>query len=321
MNAAQRKSIILGAPFALGQELCGVDLGPSELRKLSLVEKIQNLGWKVEDAGNLELPTGAPERVPGEKLVSPLQTGVACKKIHDAVTKLAQANPNAFMTVLGGDHSIALGSISGLLKVRPDTCVLWVDAHADINTPTTSESGHIHGMPVAGLIGAFDPSKEIKGFEWLKPCLSPERIAYVGLRDIDTPEKEILKRLKIKVFTMSDVDQYGMSRIVQMALDHINPERRRPIHVSFDIDSLDPLYAPSTGTKVLGGLTFREARILMETIYNTGMFSSMDLVEINPNEQPEMLRCDTGGYNNPPVNKTVAVGVELILFAHGKRLL
>jgi arginase len=248
----QRQSIIIGAPSALGQEIPGVEIAPQALRMTGLVDKIKSLGFRVEDAGDVEIPLGVATRKNGERLMSPEECSQACEKIHNTVYKYARDRDN-FITIIGGDHSIALGSVSGIMKARPDTCVIWVDAHADINTPETSGSGHIHGMPVAGLVGEFD-AKSVPGLSWLEPCLRPDRIVFIGLRDVDEGERKILKKLNIKAFSMTEVDKLGMPEVVKQALDHVNPQRDRPIHLSFDIDGIDPYYAPSTGKFIEGSL-------------------------------------------------------------------
>jgi len=211
--------------------------------------------------------------------------------------------------VLGGDHSLAIGSIAASSTAYEDLCVIWVDAHADINTPKTSPTGNIHGMPVAFLMQL--DMVPVPGFEWLKEKkLTPERIVYVGLRDVDEGEKEILKQLNIKAFSMTKVEHYGIKQIMQMALDHVCPNRDKPIHLSFDVDGIDPYDVPSTGTPVRGGLTYREARYLCERVCETGQLVSMDIVEVNPK---------LGSAEE--VRKTVDTAVNLARFAFGQTLL
>jgi len=185
---------------------------------------------------------------------------------------------------LGGDHSLAIGSISALLKLWPDLCIVWVDAHGDINTDLTTETGNLHGMPVAFLSGMID-DKKVPGFEWLhcedRQYLDTRRIVYVGLRHLDYQEKRIIYKCGIKAFSMQEVDKYGIGKVMQMALDHIDPKRRRPIHLSFDIDSMDPSVCPCTGTTVSGGLTYREANYVCEVPAETGRLVSMDITEFN----------------------------------------
>jgi arginase len=181
--------------------------------------------------------------------------------------------------------------------------VIWIDAHADLNTVETTESGNIHGMPVSFLLGI---GSKIPEFGWVKPALRTDRIVYIGLRDVDAGEKRLLREHGIKAFSMTDVDRHGIGRVVELALDAVNPGRDRPIHLSFDVDALDPTVAPSTGTPVRGGLTFREGHYICEAIYETGLLVAMDLMEVNPS-----LLSDAD------VATTVAVGCSLIRSAMG----
>lgn len=165
--------------------------------------------------------------------------------------------------------------LTSLCRAHPDACVIWVDAHADINTPETTDSGNIHGMPVSFLLGLAGTVPE---FSWVKPVLKPNKLVYIGLRDIDSGEKKILKDNGIKAFSMHEVDRYGIGKVVEMALDAFNPNRDLPIHLSFDVDALDPSVAPSTGTPVRGGLTFREGHYICEAICETGLLVAFDLM-------------------------------------------
>lgn len=185
----------------------------------------------------------------------------------------------------------------------PNACVVWVDAHADINTPETTDSGNIHGMPMAFLLGLGTPVPE---FAWIKPTLTPDRLVYIGLRDIDAGEKRILKENNIKAFSMHEVDKYGIGKVVEMALDHVNPKRELPIHLSFDVDALDPSVAPSTGTPVRGGLTFREGHYICEEVCETGCLVAVDIMEVNPSLK-----------DAESVRQTVAVGCSLARSALG----
>ncbi|KAF9997465.1 Arginase, catabolizes arginine to ornithine and urea [Modicella reniformis] len=193
------------------------------------------------------------------------------------------------------------------MAVHPDTGLIWVDAHADINTPETTESGNIHGCPVSFLLGI---AGQIPEFSWVKPCLRPERLVYIGLRDVDHAEKKILRDHGIKVFSMHEVDKYGIAKVVEMAVEHVSPGRTRPIHLSFDVDALDPSVAPSTGTPVRGGLTFREGHYICEAIYETGCLVSMDLMEVNPSLEDDHA-----------VIQTVTVGCSLVRSTLGETLL
>ncbi|KAL3894388.1 MAG: hypothetical protein SGCHY_005306 [Lobulomycetales sp.] len=203
-----------------------------------------------------------------------------CKTVSDAV--YAQAEMGHFVLTLGGDHSLAMGTISGTAKkYGPKMGVVWVDAHADINTPESTDSGNLHGCPVSFLSGL---SGEVEGFEWLtkgdKPVLDLSRLVYIGLRDVDAPEKEIIKKNNIKAFSMYDVDKHGIGAVVDMAIDYLG--RDCPIHLTFDVDALDPSVAPATGTPVRGGLTFREGHYICEELAQTQQLVAADIVEVNP---------------------------------------
>jgi arginase len=200
-----------------------------------------------------------------------------------------------------------MGTISGTLDAYPDACVIWIDAHADINTTETTESGNIHGMPVSFLLGLGD---KIEEFAWVKPALKANRLVYIGLRDVDAGEKKILKDNNIRAFSMHEVDKYGIGKVVEMALDYVNPKRDLPIHLSFDVDALDPSVAPSTGTPVRGGLTFREGHYICEALWETGLLVALDLMEVNPSLADEAS-----------VKQTVAVGCSLVRSALGETLL
>ena len=171
------------------------------------------------------------------------------------------------------------------MKMRPNTGIVWVDAHADINTPNTSSSGNMHGMPVGFLLGLYD-HLQLPTFQWFKPCLKPSDIVYIGLRDLDAPEKVAIKKLGIKAYTMYDIDRLGINKVMEEVIEY--HKDRENIHLSYDIDAIDPIYAPHTGTTVRGGLTFREGNYVCEALAATGKLKSMELVEVNPSLSPEL---------------------------------
>jgi arginase len=214
---------------------------------------------------------------------------------------------------VGGDHSIACGSLFGVLKARPDTGVLWVDAHADLHTPRTSESGNMHGMPVGILMAEDAERARIPGFAWTQggPRLRPDRIVYIGCRDLDAAERKIIRARNILCFTMFEVDKYGIGQVMERALKHLGPSC--PLHLSYDIDAVDPEHAPSTGTVVRGGFNFREAHYVAESIAETNRLCSMDLVEINPSLKP--------GGSSGSMDETIQLGLALALSALGQRIL
>jgi len=299
---------VVGIGYRGGQPKIGVEHGPTALREAGVINIVKELGWNVEDTGNLKFAEFDPESdKPVEGVKFPRQVGKVCETIYNEV-KQYSAKKNTVLN-LGGDHSLAIGTIAATASAWPDVAVIWVDAHADINSPKTSTSGNIHGMPVGFLMG-IDNSLSIPGFQWLKPCLTPDRIVYIGLRDVDPGEKGLLKKYNIKCFSMTEVDRYGIGEVMRMAIDHVSPKRDRPIHLSFDVDGIDPSEVPSTGTTVKGGLSYREARYLCESVSETGLLVAMDIVEVNPS-------LGTG----EQAKQTAAVAVELARSAFGQKLL
>jgi arginase len=215
-----------------------------------------------------------------------LEVGAGTKALAELVE--SKLKLGRFPLILGGDHSIGIGSLAGILRARPDTGVIWVDAHADLNTPSSSESGNMHGMPLAIMMKELVPDRSvIPGFEWLEegtspPRLSPNSLVYVGLRDIDKAERQFIRHLGIKTFTMYDIDHLGIGRVMDLALEHLlKSDTDRPIHLSYDIDAVDPMHAPATGTAVRGGLTWREAHFVAEHVVKSGALASAEIVEVN----------------------------------------
>eukprot|EP00696_Hemimastix_kukwesjijk_P012750 gnl/Hemi2/26055_TR8747_c0_g1_i1.p1 gnl/Hemi2/26055_TR8747_c0_g1~~gnl/Hemi2/26055_TR8747_c0_g1_i1.p1 ORF type:complete len:358 (-),score=98.69 gnl/Hemi2/26055_TR8747_c0_g1_i1:119-1153(-) len=299
---------IIGAGIAEGQPKPGVEKGPQAMRDAGVIDRIKEIGWQVNDCGDVHYEHVADDTPSQGGAKKPRTVGNASRILHE--TALREARAKRFVLTIGGDHCIAIGSISALLTARPDMCVIWVDAHADINNEDTSTSGNIHGMPVGFLMKLVN-SENVPGFGFLKdtPTLKPDRIVYVGLRDIDAGERMALKQLGILAFDMHAVDKFGIGKVMEMALDHVNPYKKRPIHLSFDIDAMDPTLAPSTGTPVLGGLTFRESAFLCETVAETGMCTSMDIVEVNPTIDPDAAY------------QTVSIGSRLVACALGETIL
>lgn len=241
----------------------------------------------------------------GGEIKRALWVGRTCKALSDVVHREAAAG--RIPITLGGDHSIAVGTLQGILRAQPSSVIFWIDAHADINTPVTSPSGNAHGMPLAFLLGLIDAST-IPGFEWVQPLLSPSRLIYIALRDLDEGEKRIIRSLGILAFTMHDIDKLGINRVIEEAMVHADPYSVRPLHVSFDIDACDPAFAPATGTPVKGGLSYREAHFILECISATGRLAGLDMVEVNPSLVPGD-------------NSTASLAAELILSCLGKRIL
>lgn len=284
---------ILGAPFSKGQKRRGVEHGPKAIRDAGLVERLSNLDYPVHDFGDLTFKHLEKDEhfmhVPFPRTV-----GRANQLLSGAVSGAVGAGHTCIM--LGGDHSLAIGSVEGHSQQCPDLCLIWVDAHADINTPLTSPSGNLHGQSVAFLLKDLqNKMPKVPGFSWMKPFLSARDLVYIGLRDVDPGEHVFLKTLGIQYFSMRDIDRMGIQRVMEVTLDHLLARKQRPIHLSFDIDAFDPSLAPATGTPVNGGLTYREGIYITEEIHNTGLLSVMDVVEVNPTlgAAPEALEATT----------------------------
>lgn len=303
-----RVATVIGCPMHWGQPLDGTDKGPDVIRAGGLVKKLNKLGWRVKDVGDTAIPDPTPEDPVSDLHYAhnSYPVGMGCKHLYDAA--LAAAESKSFTLVLGGDHSIALGTVSAALKANADVGVIWVDAHADINEPDTSESRNLHGMPVSILLREVDPAT-VPGMEWMAdvPPLKPEQLVYVGLRDVDAFEAKVIPRLNIKTFTMEHVDRYGIGAVMKKAVDYL---QGRPLHLSYDIDAVDPNVATATGTIVSGGLTMREALFVAEEVAATRELVSMDLVEVNP------LLAD-----EESVERTVDLAIKVIKASMGSRIL
>ena len=292
---------IIGAPVDLGSGRRGVDMGPSAIRYAGLGERLRQLGYSIIDEGNIAAsePEMFPIETPHLKYLEPILA--VCEKLAAIVQRAS--GPNDIPLVIGGDHSIALGSITGAVKAYGRVGVIWIDAHPDFNTDQTTPSGNIHGMPLAALAGFGDTRlTNVGGFS---PKLSPAHIAIVGARDIDPGERELLREAHVQVFTMKDIDHLGLPEAIARSLE-IATTDTNGLHVSFDMDSLDPREAPGVGTPVRGGITYREAHLAMELIADSGKLTSLDVVEVNPILDQE--------------NRTANLAVELILSAMGKRI-
>ncbi|AQZ12057.1 CAR1 (YPL111W) [Zygosaccharomyces parabailii] len=270
----QRKLALVLAPFSGGQGKSGVEKGPEYMLRQGLAHEIQELGWNVTKHEPLKtLPES--DEVQCGKVKNANLVGEATERIYR--TNLEALNQDSFPLTLGGDHSIAMGTVSAVLEKHPDAGLIWIDAHADINTLQGTESGNLHGCPVSFLLGL---NKEAPGkLSWVPNKLHPSKIVYIGLRDLDRPEKRIIKELGIKAFSMYHVDRYGINQVIEMALQHLG---NGPVMCSYDVDAIDPQYVPATGTPVRGGLTLREALFLVERLAETGKLVALDVVEVNP---------------------------------------
>lgn len=315
MSESNGKSVhIVGAPLDHGAGRRGVGMGPSALRIAGLHEALRRIGYRVEDHGDVTIP--APETCPpGNPRAKYLPlVSQACLEVSSEVQSILEGQ--GIPLVIGGDHSIAIGTISGIAAHLTQgkgqkasgpagrLGVIWFDAHGDINTPETSPSGNIHGMPVACLLGKGPP--ELTGIGYPGAKLDPAKVVQIGLRDLDEVERRDLRDSGIHAFTMEDIDRRGMAAIVEQAVEIVMSGTDH-VHVSFDIDSVDPQVAPGTGTRKIGGLTYREAHLAMEIIAESGHLCSMEMVEVNPILDVQ--------------NQTAELAVGLIASALGKRIL
>lgn len=282
MNSILKENVtIIGFPMDLGADRRGVDMGPSALRIAGLQTKLESLGFKVQDYGNIKIEIMEKQKIKNPKLKYLDEIIKTSKLLADKVEKVLEKGD--FPLCLGGDHSMALGTISGISsfckKRKLKLGVIWIDAHSDMNTDETSPTGNIHGMPLAALMGlGCDELVNLLGFS---PKLLPENCALIGIRSIDEAEKINIKKLKVPIYTMNDIDKLGIHRIIAKVLKQFR-EKVDHIHISFDVDSVDPSVAPGVGTPVPGGLSYREAHLLMEIIAECGCMSSLEVAEANP---------------------------------------
>ncbi|XP_053447582.1 arginase-1-like isoform X1 [Nycticebus coucang] len=280
MSSKSKTVGIIGAPFSKGQPRGGVEEGPAALRKAGLLGKLKEQGCNVRDYGDLvfdDIPDDSPFGI----VKNPRSVGRADEQLAGKVAEVKRSGRVSL--VLGGDHSLAIGSISGHARVHPDLEVIWVDAHADINTPLTTTSGNLHGQPVSFLLKELNGKfPDVPGFSWATPCVSAKDIVYIGLRDLNPAEHYIVKTLGMKYFSMTEVDKLGIGRVMEETLSYLLDRKKRPIHLSFDVDALDPSLTPATGAPVLGGLSYREGLYIAEEVYKTGLLSGLDIMEVNP---------------------------------------
>ena len=299
-DPAPRRVAIIGAALDLGQGRRGVDMGPSAIRYAGLEARLRALGYEVTDQGNVPAPVVEQVELEDHSARYLPEVKATCERIasrvFDAVTG------GAVPLVLGGDHSVAIGTLGGLSKAFGPGGVLWIDAHGDLNTPTSSPSGNVHGMVLAAALG-LDPT--FASGAWELPMVESSRVALVGVRALDDGERALIRRLEAKVFTMSEVDRLGLERCIRESLAHIAGPGF--VHVSLDMDAVDPAYAPGVGTPVRGGLSYREAHLAMELIAEAGLANSLEVVEVNPILDRE--------------NETAALAVELVASALGATIL
>ncbi len=270
----QRTIHLIGVPMDLGQSLRGVDVGPSAIRYAGLTQMLQKLNYIVVDCGNMTVPVRDTLALHhGLDFIRPISE--VCELLYRQVASVI--SDGYLPLVMGGDHSIAVGSVGGATHDCP-AGLLWIDAHADFNTPDISLSGNIHGMPLSILIGRGAP--ELVNAGRLGPKVEPENVVLIAVRDLDAAERRKLRESRMGIYTMREIDERGIAAVACEALERLSHVAR--LHVSLDMDSLDPHYAPGVGTPVTGGLNTREAHLLMELIAEDGRLGSIDVVEINP---------------------------------------
>jgi len=269
---------IIGVPMDLGQNRRGVDMGPSAIRYAGVVERLEALGHHVNDLGDIPIGKNNPEKSPHEKLrnlqdVIEGNTALA-NKVHEVVVK------GDFPLVLGGDHSIAIGTLAGLSDRYENMGVIWYDAHADMNTEETTPSGNIHGMPLAVSMGlGHEALVNIRSYA---PKIKPENLVIIGARSVDPGEKALIKEKGIKVFSMHEIDKLGMTEVINQTIAHFLARKVDGVHLSLDLDGIDPLYTPGVGTPVPGGISYRESHLAMEMLHSSGLITSAEFVEVNP---------------------------------------
>lgn len=297
---------ILGVPLDLGQERRGVDMGPSAVRAAGLNAAVKGLGHDVEDSGNIHVKNPEEQHFGNKRAKYLNEIAETCRDVAARVSRTLE--DGCFPLTLGGDHSIAIGTLAGVSKFYRDrnqeVGLLWIDAHGDMNTPETSPSGNIHGMPFAASLGYGPP--ELTGIYGFSPKVGASRAVLVGARDLDSTERKTVKKSGLNVFTMRDIDEQGMRSVMEKSIG-LASQGAGGYVVSFDMDVIDPAEAPGVGTPVRGGLTFREAHLALEMVADSGKMAAFELVEVNP-------IIDI-------MNKTAILGVGLISSALGKKIL
>lgn len=306
MAKRTRKIGIIGFPMDLGADRRGVDMGPSAIRYAGLEKKLESLGYNVTDFGDIDIEIPETQRVRNTKLKYLSEIVKTSRQLAKKTESIL--NRKYSPLILGGDHATAIGSIAGISAYCRENNktlgVIWIDAHADMNTPDTTPSGNIHGMPLAVSLGLGD--KKLVRLGGFAPKLDMENIALIGIRDVDFLESRTIKKLKPQVYTMTDIDKFGIPHIVSKVLNDFKG-RVDFLHVSFDVDGIDPDIAQGVGTPVPGGLTYRESQLIMEMIAESGQLSSLEMLEVNP-----ILDIK---------NRTAVLATELIASAFGKNTL
>ncbi len=274
----KKKISIIGVPMDLGQRRRGVDMGPSAMRYANVLERLQTLDYEVHDLGDIEIGRPSEFDIINEDNLKDLKEVVnANQKLAEAVSKIVVNG--SFPLVLGGDHSIAIGTIAGVAEHYKNLGVIWYDAHGDLNTGETSPSGNIHGMPLAVSLGIGHPY--LTGLGGYAPKIRPENVVIIGARSLDDGEKELIQEKGIKVYTMHEIDRLGMTKVMEEAMEYVT-NGTDGVHLSLDLDALDPHDAPGVGTPVLGGTSYRETHLAMEMLAEADIVTSAEFVEVNP---------------------------------------
>jgi arginase len=299
--SAGKQVAIIGAALDLGAGRRGVDMGPSAIRYAGLHERLSQIGYECLDWGDVETAVLEATEETDESARYLPEIKAAAGQVARLVGQALEHG--ALPLVLGGDHSVALGTLGGLARARGLGGVLWIDAHGDLNTPETSPSGNVHGMPLAAAVGLANG--RFASEAWTLPAVERQRVALVGLRAVDARERAEIRELGIRAYTMSDIDRIGIERAIRESLTHIAGPGF--VHVSFDMDALDPEVAPGVGTPVRGGLSYREAHLALELVAESGLLTSLEVVEVNPILDRE--------------NATASLAVELVASALGKTIL
>lgn len=293
---------IIGAPSDLGQGRRGVDMGASAIRYAGLAERLRELGYVVKDLGNVNVPTPEMHQVVNERLKYLPEVTRVCETLSEQVSNVMREG--YIPIVLGGDHSISIGSVAGVAAGGRSYGVIWFDAHGDMNTEETTPSGNIHGMPLAVNLGKGHPDLLAVGGK--SPKVKPENVALVGIRSIDANEAQLIREAGIHAYTMADIDRMGMAAVMEEAIA-VAGKGTEGIHLSLDLDALDPMFAPGVGTPVNGGVTYREGHLAMEMLAASSRVTSVDIVEVNPILDAE--------------NRTGRLAVELAQSLFGKTVM
>ncbi|WP_243293097.1 arginase [Bacillus sp. FJAT-47783] len=298
------KVSIIGVPMDLGQMRRGVDMGPSAIRYAGVIERLERLNYEIKDLGDIEI--GRAERSDSENVENLRNLKAVAEANGKLAAKVDEAiQTDSFPLVLGGDHSIAIGSLAGVAKNYKNLGVIWYDAHGDLNTAETSPSGNIHGMPLAVSLGIGHPS--LTNILDFTPKVKPENVVIIGARSLDEGERELIKEKGIKVYTMHEIDRLGMTKVMEETITYLRDQGTDGVHLSLDLDGLDPHDAPGVGTPVIGGISYRESHLAMEMLAEAGIITSAEFVEVNPILDEK--------------NKTATVAVALMGSLFGEKLL